>query len=60
MSRLESKQSSFPETSEYDKASRNSVPHVPAADPNHCCNPQDNTETPVEPPAFQGDHTTCG
>ncbi|KAL4748275.1 hypothetical protein BDW72DRAFT_205788 [Aspergillus terricola var. indicus] len=57
ISRLESEQSSFSEISDYDTASRNSVPHVPAADPNHCCNSQDDTETPAEPPAFRGDYT---
>ena len=60
ISRLESEQSSFPEISEYDTASRNSVPHFPAADANHCCNSQGNTESPAEPPAFRGDYTASG
>ncbi|KAL4759744.1 uncharacterized protein BDW70DRAFT_78109 [Aspergillus foveolatus] len=60
ISRLESEQSSRPETSEYDTASRNSVPHIPAADPNHHCNPQDDTETPAELLAFRGDYTARG
>ncbi|KAL4977393.1 hypothetical protein BDW66DRAFT_158998 [Aspergillus desertorum] len=60
ISRLESEQSLFPEISKYDTASRNSVPHVPAADPNHHCNSQDNTENPAEPPAFRGDYTARG
>ena len=60
ISRLESEQSSFPEISKYDTTSCNLVPHVPAADPNHCYNSQDNTETSAEPPAFRGDYTARG
>ncbi|KAL4899377.1 hypothetical protein BDW74DRAFT_171554 [Aspergillus multicolor] len=60
ISRLESEESSFPEISEYDTASSNSVPYVPAADPSHRCNPQDDTEIPAEPRAFRGDYTARG
>ncbi|KAL6228640.1 hypothetical protein BDW75DRAFT_246506 [Aspergillus navahoensis] len=54
---LESEQSSFLEKSGNGAASQsNSVPHAPALDLIHHCDPQDTAGTLAEPPGVQGDY----
>jgi len=49
-------QNTYPETPEHGTTSpHDSASHFADPDPIPCCDIQDNTDMPVEPPAFRGD-----